>query len=117
MKLPIVEAVRTTPTGKVVPLTKHLSWEISAAPALDEFIRDRAVEIRSKATFEIRQLANDTREMEHLDKQAKRVMIHEIYGPVEDRLIVILHMLYEAGPMYDDKIKEAVDSLINDLRP
>ena len=117
MKLPIVEAVRTAPTGKVVPLTSHMSWEISAAPALDTFIKDRAVEIRSKATFEVRQLSHDIRETEHLDRQAKRMMMHEIYGPVEDRLREILHMLYEKGPMYDDKIILAIDALINDLRP
>lgn len=117
MKLSIVEAVQTTPTGKVVPLTNHMTWEISAAPSLDTYIKDRAVEIRSRAVFETRQLATDTRAIEHMTRQAKSIMMREIYGPVEERLYEILHMLYEAGPMYDDKITRAVDELINDLKP
>lgn len=117
MKLPVVEAIRTAPTGKVVPLTSHMSFEVVVAPALDANTKDHAFEIRSSAIFEVRQLARDSRETGYLQEQAKRIMLHEVYGPVEDRLREILHMLYEAGPMYEDKIVNAVDVLINDLRP
>lgn len=49
--------------------------------------------------------------------RAIRVLLREIYGPVEERLHEILVMLYEAPPVYDDKVLLAVNELLKDLRP
>ena len=36
---------------------------------------------------------------------------------MSDRLHEILHLLWENGPLYDDKIGKAVEELIEDLKP
>ena len=72
---------------------------------------------RSTALFQMDQIADDDRAIPHLHRQAERVLMHEVYGPVQERLMEILKMLWEAGPIYDDKISKAIDVLISDLKP
>lgn len=117
VKLPIIEAMHTAPTGKKVQLTRHLSFEVSvSAPEFDGVRRDVAEEVRTKAILQINQLSRDPRETPYLQEQARRMVMHEIYGPVRERLQEILTMLFESGPMYDDKIAKAVDELMDDLK-
>jgi hypothetical protein len=117
MKLPIIEALRTIETGKVIPITGRVSVarEVPTSPNPSSY--DRAIEFNTSAKFEMRQISMDKNDIHHLHKQAARAMTKEIYGPVSDRLHDILHMLWENGPLYDDKIVKAVESLIEDLRP
>lgn len=117
MKLPIIEAMHTAPTGKKVQLTRHLSFEVNvSAPEFDSMRRDVVEEVRTKATLQINQLSRDPRETVHLQEQARRMVMHEIYGPVRERLHEILVMLWEAGPRYDDEISKAIDALMDDLK-
>lgn len=117
MKLPIVEALRTVETGKVIPITGRVSIERELPTSPNPFRYDRAIEFVTIAKFEMRQIATHKEEIPYFHKQAARAMTHEIYGPVTDRLHDILHLLWENGPLFDDKISEAVESLIDDLRP
>lgn len=117
MKLPIIEALRTIETGKVIPITGRVSIERELPTSLNPFRYDRAIEFVTSAKFEMRQIAMHKGEIPHLHEQAARAMTREIYGPVSDRLHDILHLLWENGPLYDDKIAKAVESLIEDLRP
>ncbi len=117
MKLPFVEALETTPLHQVKAITPHLSFvsELEAQPIGG--VRDRAYQMRTKAVFTIDQWAEEEQALPHLRRQAARVLMKEVYGPVEERLFAILTMLYEAGPMIDEKIAREVENLLNDLRP
>jgi len=117
MKLPFVEALETTPLGQVQAITPHLSVSYELIPQPIGGIRDRAYQMRTKAVFGIDQWAKEERALPHLRDQAARVLMREVYGPVEERLFSILTLLYEAGPMYDDKIAREIETLLNDLRP
>lgn len=118
MKLPLVDALRTAVTGKVVPLTPRLSVEVKYdLPDPFEVVRDRAIEVRTSAKFEMRQISggNDG-ELKALHEQAIRAMVHEVYGPITERLHDILVMLWEEGPRYDPKVALAVDELFKATR-
>lgn len=118
MKLPMVEALRTAATGKVVPLTPRLSAEVKFEP-LDrmEVRHDRAIEVRTSAKFEMRQIAGGhDGEFKVLHEQAVRTMMHEVYGPITERLHDILVMLWEEGPRYDPKVALAVEELFKATR-
>lgn len=118
MKLPMIEALKTAETGKCVQITPRLSVavEFNKPPELDTVLNHVAMEIRSSAHFEVRQIARDSREIPHLQRQAKRMLMNEVYGPVRERLYEILKMLWESGPSYDDKITKAIDDLVSDLQ-
>lgn len=117
MKLPMVEALKTVQTRKVVPISRHVSALYEAYTPEIGPVYDRAIEFRTSAVFEIRQLSRNSHEAEHLHKQAERVLIKEVYGPIEDRLHEILHKLWEDGPSYGDDISKMVEALINDMKP
>lgn len=117
MKLPMVEALRTAETGKRFAINRHLSLICEVGSITAPFSRGDAYEVKSEATFRIVQVANDSRALGHLHDRAARALTHEVYGPVMDRLMEIRTMLWEDGPRYDDKIAEAIDELINDLKP
>lgn len=118
MKLPMIEALKTAETGKRIQITPRLSVavEFNKPPEVDAVLHNVAMEIRSSAHFEVRQIARDSREIPHLQRQAERMLMNEVYGPVRGRLYDILKMLWEAGPAYDDKICTAIDKLIVDLQ-
>ncbi len=116
MKLPIVEALHTVPTGRKFQLTTHLSFAAMSSEPDRPFRLDAAEEVQSKATFEMRQLSREPRETMFLHDRARRVMIEEIYGPVTKRLHEIMVMLWEEGPRYDDKIVQAIEQLMEDLK-
>ena len=117
MKLPFVEALETTPLHEVKAITPHLSVVYELEPQPIGGIRDRAYKMRTRSVFTIEQWAEEECALPHLRQQAARVLMREVYGPVEERLFAILTMLYEAGPMYDDNIAREVEALLNDLRP
>lgn len=117
MKLPIVERLRTAQTGVKVPLSPHMSFVHTIEDASGPDRPRDAYETITEATFSFRQTADDSRALPELRTRATRVVLKEVYGPVEDRLHSILHMLWEGGPLYDDKVVQAVQELIDDLRP
>lgn len=118
MKLPIIEAMQTAPTGKIIQLTPHLRAGVMMDASFDAMVvNDRAIEFETTAKFSLHQIANDTREIPTLQKQAINVAMHELYGPVRERLHDILVMLWSEGPRYDDKIAVAVSALMEDLKP
>jgi hypothetical protein len=119
MKLPIVERLQTMKTGEVEDLTPHLTARVdieTVDPAMAPMSRS-VYKVRTGCTFQMDQWANEGRELAVLKERAIRVMVHEIYGPVTDRLLEILGMLWEAGPIYDDKVGEAIEQLLRDLEP
>src|SRR5688572_25642174 len=77
----------------------------------------RAYKFTVEARFGVDQWADDERAIPTLRERAVRVVLREIYGPVEERLHEILVMRYEAGPIYEDKVLQAVETLLKDLRP
>ena len=118
MKLPIVEAMQVTPLHQVKPLTPHLSVNLSfsdspAAMAMS----GKAYQFRAEAKFTVDQWSSEERALPHLREQSIRILMHEVYGPVYERLFTILTLLYEAGPIYDDKIAREVETLLNDMSP
>jgi len=117
MKLPIIEAMQTAQTGQVKALTRHLSFQHEVAEVPEPLRFDRAFEVRTSATLRVDQWADDSRALPLMGERARRMILKEIYGPVEDRLHEILHMLWKEGPQCDPKIAGAVDQLISDLRP
>lgn len=117
MKLPIVERMRTTPTGRLMALAPHLSIIHQAEVPSRPDSRDRAVEFVTEARFGVTQWAGGADAIPILHAQATRVLLREIYGPVEERLFEILTLLFEAGPIYEDKVLQAVESLLKDMRP
>lgn len=118
MKLPIVEAMMTARTGKVVPLTRHISILADVHSELMHPMQapDRAYEFVTEAKLSVHQHSTDDRAIAILQDRARRMVLHELYGPVEDRLHEILHLVWEAHQP-NDKIATAVEELINDLRP
>lgn len=117
MKLPMIEALRTKRIGTRVPVTPRLSMVVMENVDFATPVQSYREVFRSAAIFQIDQIADDERAIPHLQKQAERVLMHEVYGPVHERLMEVLKMLYEAGPAYDDKVVKAIDALISDLQP
>lgn len=117
MKLPIVERMRTTSTGKLMALTPHFSIIHQVEMPSRPDSRDRAVEFVTECRFGVNQWSRDAEAIPILHEQATRVVMREIYGPVEERLFEILTLLFEAGPIYEDKVLQAVESLLKDMRP
>lgn len=117
MKLPIVEAMMTAKTGNVVPLTRHISFVSDVkSPISESMFPDRAYELLTEAKLAVYQHATDDRAIAILHDRARHMVMHELYGPVQDRLYQILHLIWEQR-QFDDKIVLAVEELINDLRP
>lgn len=118
MKLPIIEALKTSRTGKLILVNRHISVinKVEEASIGPMGYRD-AYEFRTEALFRVDQISSDSRGLNSYHERAVHMLTKEIYGPVTDELYKILHLLWENGPLYDDKIAKAVEQLIEDLKP
>lgn len=116
MKLPIIERMETAKTGEVVPLTQRVSFTADTEKGPRAAIQDRAWVVKSEVRFVMVQHTGHSETLSHLERRAKYALMHEIYGPVLDRLYEILHGAYEEALPYDSKIVANIDQLISDLR-
>lgn len=117
MKLPIIEALKTSRTGKLIPVNNYVSVIHKVEAPSSPFTHRDAFEVKTEALFNVVQIVDDERALDHCHKRAVHMMTETVYGPVVDRLHEIKRLLWENGPLYDDKITKAVESLIDDLRP
>ncbi len=77
-----------------------------------------AFELTSTLTFEINQIFSGRDSNQALSvcgERAKKVLAHELYGTVVEKLHRILHARWEEGSMRDDKVADLIQDLINDL--
>lgn len=116
MKLPVIDALQTLQLDKRVPVDRFVSFEQKRIDPPEPLRHRDGVVIRTSAFFCVDQTIYEDQPLEPSSRQAKEIIARRVYDPVIDRLRSIAELLYLDGISYDDKVLEAVNNLINDMK-
>lgn len=118
MKLPIVDAIKTTETGKRVAITPRLDYLQTLSdikPAINY-----AYEIETSFSGSIKAFVShevSTEAYDLIKKESKAALVKDIYGPVVDRLREIQYEAWKNNYNYEqDGILDLINNLIQDLK-
>lgn len=116
----ITEKLATAPTNRVVHITPHITYDTSvispsSADGVGRVIRTELRFTMEQTASEVEVRESRGQVVDFMHDRAKRAMLHELYGEVENELRTIQTMIWEASQPYDQEIVRRIGNLIGEL--
>lgn len=117
----LVEALKTVPLNKLVPISRHITFGQFDENSLPSFPMGRRVRSELRFTMEqtvseedLRSNRNDV--LEFCNERAKAAMLHELYLPIIDELRSIQILAWENETPDNQEISTRIGKLIGEMK-